>query len=501
MTIWSRSLTVQFIGLLLLALAASQGVSAIVFWGERGEALQKAAKSEFLSRSASLAKVLESTPKTVQRDILQASGTTYSRFWVTGNAPDDAAAWRREAFDELSQPLPSFASLGNPTHLTAPQADARAASAQATTTAADWRDLPAKAWPLSRPARFQYLDDGARGSIGLGLAVRLADGTWLNTAFAKPSVNAFGTPQSTLSLTITALLLCGIAAFIARGITRPMRQMAVAAEALGRGEQVILPETGPADIRQTAEAFNRMQDRLQRFVADRTRMLAAIGHDLRTPITTLRLRAEFVTDDETREKMLSTIDELRAMAEASLAFAREESVVEPTRAVDLTALVGSLCEDLSDLGQDVTFEEGPRIAHRCRPDAFRRAARNIVENAVRYGGCARVRIVQGPKTVDMVVEDDGPGVPLGSREQVFEPFFRMEGSRNRETGGIGLGLAIARTIVRAHGGDITLANAASGFQVTISVPRTDAEVRRVTARSSQKPVANPHPQAAAIGGS
>lgn len=484
MRIWSRSLTVQFIGLMLLALAVSQVVSAVVFWGERGDALQKAAKSEFLSRCASIAKVLESTPKTLHDDILAANGTTYSRFWVTPGAPSDASSWRREAFEVLARPLPSFASLGSPPHLTlapSPSPPSIATSANAS-TAPDWRDLPAKAWPLSRPAKFQYLDDGANDLIGMGLAVQLQDGAWLNTAFAKQNPNVFWTQQSAVSLTITALLLCGIATFIARGITRPMRQMAAAAEALGRGEHVTLPETGPTDIRQTAEAFNRMQERLQRFVDDRTRMLAAIGHDLRTPITSLRLRAEFVTDDETREKMLATIDELRAMSEASLAFAREESVAEPTRSVDLTALVGSLCEDLGDLGQDVTFDEGARIPHRCRPDAFRRAVRNVVENAVRYGGAARVRIVERTKTVDLVVEDDGPGIPPDQMEQVFAPFFRMEGSRSRETGGIGLGLAIARTIVRAHGGDIALANADTGLRVTISLPKTEPSVRRLSRR-------------------
>ena len=259
---------------------------------------------------------------------------------------------------------------------------------------------------------------------------------------------------------------------IARGMARPMRRLAVAAEALGRGEAVApLPEAGPDDIRQTAEAFNRMQERLQRFVEDRTRMLAAIGHDLRTPITSLRLRAEFVADEETREKMLATMDEMQRMTEATLAFAREEATAEDTRTVDLSALVESLCDDLAELGQDVTFLDGPKIGYRCRPDALRRAVRNLVENAVRYGERARVSVARADDAIEIMVEDDGPGIPDGAVERVFAPFFRLENSRNRETGGVGLGLSIARTIVRHHGGDIVLANQTKGLRATISLPR------------------------------
>jgi signal transduction histidine kinase len=275
-----------------------------------------------------------------------------------------------------------------------------------------------------------------------------------------------------VSVAVTAVVLSVFGIIVARGIARPMRRLAVAAEALGRGESVApLPEAGPDDIRNTAEAFNRMQERLQRFVEDRTRMLAAIGHDLRTPLTTLRLRAEFVADAEEREKMLATIAEVQKMTEATLAFAREEATAEGTRAVDLPALVESLCDDLAELGRDVTFQEGPKISYRCRPDALRRAVRNLVENAVRYGERARVHVARSGDGVEIVIEDDGPGIPDGAAEQVFAPFFRIENSRNPETGGVGLGLSIARTIVRHHGGDIALANQPRGLRATISLPR------------------------------
>lgn len=473
---WSRSLTARFVAIMLLALAFSQGVSFLLSMDERGQALNKAAKAEFLSRSASVAQLLESTPADVRADILRASGTSYTRFWVTPAFPSDATAWRIDAKQRLAEPLPTVA------HLAAPgtTATSKPAIVPASTTRSDnglmtahaqelpsWVEMPAYAWPLERPAKFLNISD----SYGMGLTVRLNDGSWLSSAFGKKIVNPMWSSQALLSLGVTALVLSISAAFIARGMTRPLRQLAVAAEALGRGEHVKpLPETGPDDIRHTSAAFNLMQARLQRFVEDRTRMLAAIGHDLRTPITTLRLRAEFVSDDETREKMLSTLDELRAMTEATLAFSREQATEEPTRNVDLTALVESLCDDLVELGNDVTFAEAPRIGYRCRADALKRAVRNLVENAVRYGERAHVSVVSNAAAIEIVVEDDGPGIPSDTMERVFAPFFRLEHSRNRETGGIGLGLSIARNVVRHHGGDVTLTNTGHGLRAVISLP-------------------------------
>jgi signal transduction histidine kinase len=213
-----------------------------------------------------------------------------------------------------------------------------------------------------------------------------------------------------------------------------------------------------------------MQERLERFVQDRTRMLAAISHDLRTPLTSLRLRAEFVADPDVEETMLKTIGEIQTMTEAALAFVREEATAEATRAVDLSALVESLCDDLAELGHNVTFIDGAAINYRCRPDALRRAIRNLVENAIRYGERARVRVSLTADSIDIIVEDDGPGIPDEAMEQVFAPFYRLEDSRNPETGGVGLGLSIARAIARHHGGDVVLSNRARGLHATISLP-------------------------------
>lgn len=468
---WRRSLAAQFICFMLLALAVSQLIGVLVSWDERGQALRAAAKGEFLSRAASIAKLLEATPPALATDILSASGTSYTRFWLSASEPTDADAWRRVARAQLAQPLPSLTpSRRSPQTLPpaqeAPQASGSPLAMTAVAASTPWADMPSYAWPLSRPAKFLYLDDN-----GMGLAVRLDSGAWLNTAFSKTMPNAMWTSQSAISLAITAVVLSVIGILVARSIARPMRSLAVAAEALGRGEAVPpLPEQGPDDIRNTAEAFNRMRARLQRFVDDRTRMLAAIGHDLRTPITSLRLRAEFVADSELQERMLTTLDEMQTMTEAALAFAREEATAEATRTVDLGALVGSLCDDLADIGQDVSFAGGPKIGYRCRPDALRRAIRNLVENAVRYGERARVSVVRRADAICIAVADDGPGIPEAVREQVFAPFFRLERSRNRDTGGVGLGLSIARAIARHHGGDVAFEAGPGGFQAVIRLP-------------------------------
>jgi signal transduction histidine kinase len=312
---------------------------------------------------------------------------------------------------------------------------------------------------------------------GLGLAAPIRNGLWLQTVYARPELITRSAAHYYVSLGFTALLLLLVAILAARHIGRPLQRLTDSAERLGRGEDVeLLPEAGPEDIRRTTEAFNRMQSRLRRFVADRTRMIAAISHDLRTPITSLRLRVEFVADPEMKEKLIATLDEMQTMTEGALAFAREESTAEPTRTTDLDALLESLCADLAEMGWDVTFANGERVAWRGRPDGLRRALRNVIENAVRYGNRARVNLTVSPDSLEVIVTDEGPGIPPDEFERVFAPFVRLESSRNRSTGGVGLGLAIARTIVRAHGGDITLANqngstAVSGLKVIIRLPR------------------------------
>lgn len=201
-------------------------------------------------------------------------------------------------------------------------------------------------------------------------------------------------------------------------------------------------------------------------------MLAAISHDLRTPITLLRLRAEYIDDEEERRKTLLTLDEMESMIASTLAFAREDAEREEPRIVDLSALTESICADMADTGRPVAFEEGAPAKYPCRPLALKRAITNLVDNAVKYGGNVRVRVLPAPTAIEIVVDDEGPGIPEAELKEVFAPFYRLERSRSRETGGAGLGLSVARTIVHAHGGEIVLANRSEGgLRASIHLPR------------------------------
>ena len=220
-----------------------------------------------------------------------------------------------------------------------------------------------------------------------------------------------------------------------------------------------------------ADALGRMHARLTEMVGDRTRMLAALGHDLRSPITALRVRAEMVEDDETRERMVATLDEMQEMVESTLAYARGVSTDQPMERMDLGALVTELAAELSEAAPPITVENSGPVLVALRRTAMRRALRNLMENAQRYGGNVHVVVQQMDGIAQVSIADQGPGIPEKELETVFNPFTRLESSRSRETGGIGLGLPIARAIFRAHGGDVTLSNrSAGGLNARVTMP-------------------------------
>ncbi len=210
-----------------------------------------------------------------------------------------------------------------------------------------------------------------------------------------------------------------------------------------------------------------MAERIRRFVRDRTFLLTAIGHDLRTPITRLKLRAEWMEDEEQQRKMLADLDELEAMVAATLAFGRDDANAEPPTPLDLAELLRTVLDEAADAHPDVAEQigfSGPlHQVVRARAVAIKRALTNLVVNAVKYGESAQVSLLPPQDgVVTVLVEDDGPGIPVAELDRVFEPFHRLEPSRNRETGGTGLGLPIARNILRGHGGDVVLSNRAAG---------------------------------------
>ncbi|MBP8255783.1 MAG: HAMP domain-containing protein [Opitutaceae bacterium] len=475
---WMRSLTSQLIGLMLFALILSQVAFFLIYRSERVRSLRDIRRDEFLARAAAVTRLVKTADPALYPTILRASSTSLARYWISSNAPGDTMTWQTEAKEHLLHAVPVEEDKGEPGSSSV--AETRGTNPRfidfdlAQVPTATWEHLPSEAWSTDRPAQLIEL----KSWNGFGLAVQIRPGLWLNLAYAKPEIGAQPPVHYYVFLGLTALVLSLVSVLVARRVARPLQRLAETAERIGRGEDAgPVPEEGTDDIRRTAAAFNRMQMRIRRFVEDRTRMMAAISHDLRTPITTMRLRVEFIEDTEAREKLIATLDEMKAMTESALAFAREEATLEPTRTVDMVALVESLCQDLADIGWSVTFVDGERVTWRLRPDAVRRALRNLIENAVRYGDRAQVRLVTTPEGLDVVVEDEGPGIPREQQERVFAPFVRLETSRNRTTGGAGLGLAIARTIARSHGGEIIVVNRQEGGLCAIlRLPRGEPAV-------------------------
>jgi len=278
-------------------------------------------------------------------------------------------------------------------------------------------------------------------------------------------------------LALSLIVIGAISWVAARRLVRPLRRLAESAENLGlHRDATPVPEAGPLEVRTIAQSLNRMSGRVSRFVEDRTRMVSAISHDLRTPLTRLRLRAELVEDDQTRQKILADIHQMEQIVGETLSWSREDAARGPRGPVDIAALLLGLSEDATDAGKNVRYEGPSHLVLECHAAAVRRALDNLVDNAVSYGGEAEVTLRELPGAIEIEVTDRGPGIPQDQLDRVFAPFVRLEESRNRDTGGAGLGLAIARDAIRAHGGDIRLENRTdgTGLRATVTLPKSQA---------------------------
>lgn len=333
--------------------------------------------------------------------------------------------------------------------------------------------LPVPPLPPEPPAPPPFTETETISPVSkrLDISIEMEPALWLNVTAVPPTAPSMMLPLI-LAGALAALLVAIAAIWAAGRIARPIAGLTTAAEKLGRGDALVLaPVEGPQDVKAAATAFNTMATRLRRLIEDQRALLSAVGHDLRTPIASLRIRTELVKDPELQSRMLASLEEMQRLTEATLAAARGGESGEPSRPVDLPSLIEAVCDDLADTGQPVSFTALAPARVEGRTSELRRALRNLIENAVRYGNRAMVSMIVDGKSAEIHVDDEGPGIPEHALTHVMKPFVRLEESRSTETGGHGLGLTITRAIVERHSGELTLTNRQSGgLRATMHLP-------------------------------
>lgn len=304
------------------------------------------------------------------------------------------------------------------------------------------------------------------------LMLQLTDGSWVKFSV---STRKWGLDPFERNLVVLVLVLLStivVALIATRHLAAPLERFAEGARRFGKDFRAPpIPVLGPHEIRQAILAFNAMQAQIQHFLNDRTQMLAAISHDLRAPLTRMRLRGEFIEDTEQQTKLFRDVDEMQTMVNSALEFFRDDARLEPPTTFDLAELLLTVVDDFKDAGIEVQFAGASRFVYEGRPIGIKRALVNLIDNAVKYGHGASVQLDSRAGWVEILVRDRGPGIAPELHEQVFAPFFRIEGSRNKNTGGVGLGLSAARATVLEHGGSLTLRNRRSGgLEVKVALP-------------------------------
>jgi len=305
------------------------------------------------------------------------------------------------------------------------------------------------------------------------VTVQYPDGGSTLFRIARPAEGA-PIPRNLLVNLSLLVVIMGIALFVtARSITQPLFHLANAADRVGRDvRQPKLQEQGAREIRDAARAFNTMQDRLHRYLDSRTRVLAAMSHDLKTPLTRLRLQVETLEDPEAQARIGTQLDEMESMVRGALALFRGLDDDEALAPVDINALLATLQAEFTQMGGKVSVQGSAQSGLVGKPQGLKRCLTNLIENAIKFGGSARVYLQDAGTAVVIRIEDDGPGIPPEELERVFEPFYRVESSRNRDSGGTGLGLSIARDIAQSHGGSLVLGNLPQrGLEAVLTLPR------------------------------
>ena len=467
-----RSLFSRLVLVLLGGLVIAQLVSFAIHMHERGELLSQASGMQSAQRIADIVKLLETLSPPERRRIVQVLsappiliGLDQPALAVEGQDADTGT--RAALFGAM---LRRFLVDGQPVVVTVAEAPAMPPG-----PAGKGRFKGPDMHGEWIPPRFAA-HNASQPGLSFLAQVRLRDGT-LVTFDARQSAQTASWPyRLLLSLAVLLVAVIAVSLIAVRWATRPLKALADAAGELGRNiNRPPLEEKGPVEVARAARAFNTMQARLAGYIRDRTRVLAAMSHDLKTPITRLRLRSEFLGDPQLKEKFTKDLDEMESMVGATLDFLRGLENREPVKPVDITALLESLQADLRETGGNVEIVGATATPYPGGPQALKRCLGNLIENAVKYGQSARVLVDDNDSRLEIRIQDQGPGLAPAELEKVFEPFYRVEGSRSRETGGTGLGLTIARGIVEAHGGQLSLRNREEGgLEVTLKLPRLAA---------------------------
>ncbi len=418
---------------ILIALIASNAVTVGVIEYKRSQEIRSERLSTVEDRLSALVALLARLPKTERKNLLKIASVRGERISI-GARPRVAEDAARDA-----------------------EAEARLRKVLGSETNAELR--------IAKRGNPDLSLFGPRPHTNLerfSVAIALPNDEWLNAEFVWPE-GASLLPDMVFSALIASIALIAVAIWLSLRVSGPLRRLSRASAEMAQGKTVApVPETGPVVLRTAASAFNTMSRRLMATLDNQRVLLASIAHDLRTPITSLMIKSEFINDPELKERMRVSLEELQTTTEAALEAAQTGMGEERPREVDVAALIESMCADAADLGGDVTFTNTKPMKANCRPNEIRRATRNLVENAIRYGKRARVSLSAVGDVIAVVIDDDGPGLTKDQIARVFEPFVRLEPSRNRETGGLGLGLTLARAVARGHGGDIVLENRQGG---------------------------------------
>lgn len=468
--LWPKTLTVRLVLLMLVTLLLVQCVSVVIYLKDRNNILSNASASLMIERIAALVRLIDQAEPFQYEAILNATQNGQLALRLSQHP---IVATEECSGDETLLQNQLYAGTGRKdVGSIRVSYDAKPVPADCDMSPYQMPGAPEKAFFLMADEhqywQWSYALDGHQGYPGprpfkLTVAVQLATGDWLNIRAGVMDELFVWDWRSVTGLMLIGVVVIGLMLWLLRSHTRPLRQLADAADQISRGiDTPPLEEAGSAELSRTIVAFNRMQASQRRFIKDRMLMLAAISHDLRTPLTKLRLQTEFIDDAPLQQQQQNTLLEMDAMLNATMAFARDQLHAEQNRPLDLVSLIESICDDLDPTGKRLQSRLPAKEVYDCKPMAVRRMLTNVLENGLKYAKNVDISLKTKSDQLSITITDDGPGIPDDKYEQVFTPFFRLEGSRNRATGGMGLGLSIVRSVALLHGGEVQLDRAPQG---------------------------------------